>query len=1068
MAKLSTTSALRALALAALVASALLGFNGAHAQEISATIAGRVLGADGAPLDGATVKVLHEPTGATRTVTTNADGRFQVSGLRVGGPFKVSASKDGFEEGVLDGVNTVLGQPTVVDVALAGSGMTEVVVEGTRLRAAEIGATSEFSSRDIANLPSVSRDVKSVVRLDPKVIIDPTNVDAIEIAGTNSRFNSITIDGIRQSDDFGLNNNGYPTQRSPISIDAVEAVSVRTAPFDVRDSGFQGGTITLVTKSGTNDFEGSAYYYKYNDSLVGDKNKDTDLTFQFDEKTFGATLGGPIVEDKLFFFLSYEKLERESPVELGPTGSSLPVDVPGVSLADYEEIVGIARDVYGFDPGNLTGALPEEDEKILVKLDWNINDQHRMALAYQKSDGNGIVQNSTNNSVSLNRIASPSNWYNRAFPLEQLSLQLFSNWTDNFSTEFKMGRKEVTGIQASLQGTEFAEMQIRTSQGGTVFIGPDQFRHANELANDLDQFKLSGDYRWNNHTFSAGVELEKLDVFNLFVSNSEGQYIFNQTDALNPRAAIDAFRARNAVSFTYQNAISNNADDAAAAFKFDTWSFFVQDRWQITPTLSLVGGVRLDTFKSDSVVPLNQNFVNRYGFSNQETYDGRDLISPRVGLTWEIDDRTTLTGGVGLFGGGSPNVWLSNSYSNTGVATSQITVNAMSPGALQTAVLTNVDGFDIPVEAQNLLVAGDGPVNAIDPDFEIPSSWRYNLGVNRNFDFGPMGDDWRIGVDFMYTKVRDAVVWRDLRLLATGTAPDGRPIYSLRPGDTRTAATNDLLLTNTREGSGMVSTLDISKSWRTRAGQFDLYFGYANQDIEDVNAGTSSTALSNWDNLATDDVNDPGVATSNYEIKHRFPLSFTWRKSFFGDHDTAVGLFAERRSGRPFSYTFGGTSSVFGDPRQGSRQRQLFYVPNDASEINLAGGLTWEALDAFIEGSALDKYRGQIAPRNAFSSPWYTVADLRLSQELPAFFKDAKGIISLDIENFANLINSDWGRLSQVSFPYVSPVVQVNGITDGKYTYAPVSGQTGPRTVVNSISALPSVWRIQLGIKFQF
>lgn len=1067
MAKLSSTAALRALVLAALVASALLGFNGAYAQEISATIAGRVLSADGAPLDGATVKVLHEPTGATRTLTTNADGRFQVSGLRVGGPFKVTATKDGFEEVVLEGVNTVLGQPTVLDLAMAGSGMTEVVVEGTRLRAAEIGATSEFSSRDIANLPSVSRDVKSVVRLDPKVIIDPTNVDAIEIAGTNSRFNSITIDGIRQSDDFGLNNNGYPTQRSPISIDAVEAVSVRTAPFDVRDSGFQGGTITLVTKSGTNDFEGSAYYYKYNDSLVGDKNKQTDLTFQFDEKTFGGTFGGPIVEDKLFFFLSYEKLERESPVELGPTGSGLPVDVPGVSLADYEEIVGIARDVYGFDPGDLTGALPEEDEKILVKFDWNINDQHRMALAYQKSDGNGIVQNSTNNSVSLNRIASPSNWYNRAFPLEQLSLQLFSNWTDNFSTELKIGRKEVTGIQASLQGTDFAEMQIRTSQGGTVFIGPDTFRHANELANDLDQIKLSGDYTWGNHTFSGGVELEKLDVFNLFVSNSEGQYLFN--DASTPRAGIEAFRARTAQSFTYQNAISNDADDAAAAFKFDTWSFFVQDRWQITPTLSLVGGVRLDTYKSDSEVPLNQNFVNRYGFSNQATYDGRDLISPRVGLTWEIDDRTTLTGGVGLFGGGSPNVWLSNSYSNTGVATSQITVNAMSPGALQTAVLTNVDGFEIPVEAQNLLVAGDGPVNALDPDFKIPSSWRYNLGVNRSFDFGPMGDDWRIGVDFMYTKVRDAVVWRDLRLVATGTAPDGRPIYSLRPGDTtRPTATNDLLLTNTKEGSGMVSTLDISKTWRTGAGQFDLYFGYAHQDIEDVNAGTSSTALSNWDNLAVTDVNDPGLATSNYEIKHRFPLSFTWRKSFFGDYDTAVGLFAERRSGRPFSYTFGGSSSAFGDPRQGSRQRQLFYVPNDASEINLAGGLTWEALDAFIENSALDKYRGQIAPRNAFSSPWYTVADLRLSQELPAFFKEAKGIISLDIENFANLINSDWGRLSQVSFPYVSPVVQVNAISGGKYTYAPVSGQTGPRTVVNSISALPSVWRIQLGVKFQF
>lgn len=1053
---------------ASFVAFALLVSGNVFAQEISATIGGRTVSPDGTAVEGATVTVLHEPTGASRTVVSGADGRFQVPGLRVGGPFKVTASKEGYEGATLEGLTTVLGQPTIIDLALAAEGMQEITVAGTRLRAAEIGATSEFSSRDIANLPSVSRDVKSVVRLDPKVIIDPTNVDAIEIAGTNSRFNSITIDGIRQSDDFGLNNNGYPTQRSPISIDAVEAVSVRTAPFDVRDSGFQGGTITLVTKSGTNDFTGSAYYYKYNDSLVGDRSKQDDLVFQFDEKTFGATFGGPILRDKLFFFVSYEKLERTSPVELGPTGSGLPVDVPGVSLADYEEIVDIAREVYGFDPGNLTGALPEEDEKILVKFDWNINDQHRMALAYQKSDGNGIVQNSTNNSVSLNRIASPSNWYNRAFPLEQLSLQMFSNWTDNFSTELKIGRKEVTGIQASLKGTEFAEMQIRTSQGGTVFIGPDQFRHANELENNLDQFKLSGDYRWNNHTFSAGVELEKLDVFNLFVSNSEGQYLFNRVDADNPRAAIDDFRARNAQSFTYQNAISNDADDAAAVFKLNTWSLFLQDRWQITPTLSLVGGIRLDTYKSGDKPPLNESFLARYGFDNQKNFDGLKLISPRVGLTWEVDPRTTISGGVGLFGGGSPNVWLSNSYSNTGVATSQISVNQSSSAELRAAVLQNVDGFEIPVEAQSLLVAGDGPVNAIDPDFDIPSSWRYNLSASHVLDLGGMGDDWRVGVDFIYTKVRDAVLWRDLRLIPTGTAPDGRPLYGVRPGDTRTSASNDLLLTNTSGGSGFVSTLDISKSWRTRAGRFDFYIGYANQNIKDVNAGTSSTALSNWDNLATADINDPGIATSNYEIKHRFPMSLTWRKAFFGDFDTAAGLFFERRSGRPFSYTFGGSSSVFGDPRQGSRQRQLFYVPTDASDVNLAGGLTWEALDAFIESSGLDKYRGQIAPRNAFTSPWYTVADLRLSQELPAFFRSAKGIVSLDIENLANLINDDWGRLSQVSFPYVSPVVQVNDITDGRYTYAPISGQTGPRTVVNSISALPSVWRIQLGVKFQF
>ena len=1042
---------------ASFVATALLAPQTVFGQETTATIAGRVTGRDGQPLADATVIVTHVPNGSSRTVSTNTEGRFSAPGLRVGGPFRVVANKDGFDSATIDNFFAEFGSSNNLELAMEQTTLQEVTVASTRERELQLGVVSNFSAQDISDLPSVSRDLKDIVRLDPKAIVDPFNADALSIAGTNNRFNSLTVDGIRQGDDFGLNGNGYPTQRSPISLEAVEALSVRTAPFDVEDSGFQGGTITVVTKSGTNDFKGSAYYYSFQDSLVGNKSKNDKYNFSVDEKTYGATFGGPIIEDKMFFFLGYEKLEAQNIATLGPTGGGFPVSIPNVSIADYNQILSIANSVYGFDAGQLRSDLPEEDRKILAKFDWQISDQHRLSLAYQNSEGNEIVQ--SNNVTALSRASASSNWYNRAFPLEQISLQVFSSWTDNFSTEFKYGQKRSKGQQIPLQGADFAEMQVATSQGGTVYLGPDEFRHGNALANDLDQLKLKGQYVRGLHTIKGGIEAERLDVFNLFVPRSLGQYVFS---------SIANFQNRTATTLNYQNAVTNDAADGAATFSLDKISVYLQDQWQLAPTITLTGGLRYEKYSSDDRPNFNQNFVNRYGFSNTETFDGIDLVLPRFGFNWQIDDLTTLSGGVGLFGGGSPNVWLSNSFSNDGVTISAVTVNAMSPAALQAAALQNVDGFDIPLPVQQLLAAGDGPVNAVDPNFEIPSSWKYNLSLVRKFDLGALGDDWRVQTDLIYTKVKDAVLWRDIRRAPTGTTPDGRPIYSVLPGDTRGASTQDLLLTTTSEGGGFVGTLDISKTWRTDAGRFDVSIGYGYQNVDDVNSGTSSTASSNWDNLATADINDPSLARTNYEIKHRFPLTLSWKKAFFADAETAVGLFVERRSGQPYSYTFGNGSALFGDPRQASRQRQLFYVPRDQNDVVLAGGLTWQALDAYVVANGLDKYRGEIAPRNAFFSRWTTIADMRISQEIPAFWRDAKGIVSVDIENIANLINSDWGRIEQVGFPYVAPVVNASGVVAGKYQYSPISGQTGPRDVSTSTLAVNSVWRIQLGVKFVF
>ncbi len=1060
----------------------------AVAQETTAQLNGFVVGADGQPIPGADVTIVHLPSGTSTRTTTSATGQFSVTGLRVGGPYRVTAQATDMQEAIVEDLYTRLAERTSVTlVAQPIAQLAGVEVVGVSERDVTIGAGSRFSSQDVRELPSISRDIKDVVRIDPKAWIDPTNSDALEIAGVNNRYNTITVDGVRQSDDFGLNNNGYPTQRSPLSVDAIEAVSVLTAPFSVEYANFRGSTINMVTKSGTNEFSGSAFYYKGDDSLLGDQTKDTEVNITFDEEIYGGTFGGPIIKDRLFFFLSYEKLDRTAPQDIGPAGSGFPVEVSGVTQAEYDQVRQIGLDVYGFDVGETLSSAPEEDEKILAKLDWNISDAHRATLAYQRTEGNELTVNTTNNNPSTNRLGAPSNWYDRAILMESTSFQLFSDWNEYFSTEVKLARKEVETAQVSLFGTDFGEMQIRTPTGGTMFIGSDEFRHANALTNDLDAIKLKGNFFLGDHTLTFGYEREMLDIFNVFVPRSEGQWVFG---------SITDFESQVATSLSYGNAFTNSAADGAATFGYDVDSIYVQDEWQATPDLKFQAGVRMDMFSSSDKPLLNTNFTDRYGFNNQSTLDGRDLIMPRVGFNWQWTPETTVYGGFGLFGGGTPNVWISNSFSNDGVTVVRTDVNAFTNPQLAGA-LTGVDGFNIPQEVLdfNTTQRGDGPVNSVDPNFEIPSQYRWNLGITRTLPW-----DIEMTADLIYSRVNDEVLWQDIRLNQVGTAPDGRPIYAPNADGRTSGSIQDLMLTNTSEGEGTVFTIDASKTWRTGAGRFDAYLGYGYQDIKDVNPGTSSTASSNWDNVAASDPNDPGLETSNYEIEHQFKGAFTWRKAFFGDYETSVSLVGERRSGRPYSYTFGSGSLVWGDPRQASRQRHLFYVPDAdvifeaaCSDADIAGGVAGCAgpgsftsanaaaaqfgsdMEAYIDQQGLGKWRGKIMPRNSHTSPWLSILDLRFAQELPIFRK-TRGIVTVDIENVANLVNSDWGQLRQVSFPYFTPVADVNriataGCPNGAascYVYRPRSGQSGPVAPFNTISSLPSVWRVQLGFRIEF
>ncbi|MCJ9427681.1 TonB-dependent receptor [Kordiimonas marina] len=1031
-------------AIAALAATTLP----AAAQETSSAIRGVVVSQTGDHLAGVKVQIVHVPTGTVKEFTTNADGTFFARGLKVGGPYIVKLA-DGtqYKANSISDLNLVLGQAANVTLVAAShsAGMEEIEVTAQRGSfMIKTGAASEYGKADISNMNSTDRDLKSVLRMDSKVWIDPANSDALSIAGTNNRYNSLTIDGVRQSDDFGLNNNGYPTQRSPISLDAIEQISVQTAPFDVTYGHFQGGNINVVTKSGTNEFHGGAFLDYSNDGMVGSSSKDdTDLQFNFTEKNYGAYLGGPIVKDKLFFFGSYEKYDSTKPFEYGASDSNAPNKIIGVTQSDLDRVESIAKSVYNYDPqGFSADNLKETDRKILFKIDWNIADGQRFSATYQNVDGNNINPQNTyyNNAGML------GDWYNKNDKMQTYSFQLFSDWTDKLSSELKVGIKNVHTIQQSIGGTDFALMKIQTADGGNIFIGPDFYRHANDLKDDSLTVKAKVDYSTGDHVFTAGYELEHLKVFNLFVPGSAGEYTFN---------SIDDFENQNAASLYYSNAYTNDANDAAANFTFNVHTLYAQDRWTPTDKMTVFAGVRYERYQTSQAPRLNTSFVDRNGFANTENLDGKSILLPRLGFNYVADERTTVRGGFGLFSGGTPNVWLSNAYSNDGTIISSVYLTG----------LTGVDGYNLPAAATGALVPGNGNVNATDPNFKIPSTWKFNIAVDHDFDLSSigLGDQWHVTAEAIFSKVKNAVIWRELRRQVVGQAPDGRPIYDIPSG-------HDLLLTNTDQGSSQIYSIDVDKQWQSDAGDFAIRFGYTHTNAKDVNPGQSSTADSNYGKVPTTDRNNLALAHSDFEIKHNFTANFNWQKKFWGDNATSVNLFMLSRSGHNFSYTFDDPGSrsqgIFGGSYDyWKRDTQLFYVPTGADDPNVdMSGIDANALMQFVHDQGLDKYKGKVAPRNVGRSPWVTRLDMRISQELPIpSLKGHKVILHMDIDNLTNLLNNNWGRFEQVSFPYNSNVVRATINDAGQYVYTNFNG-----SVYSRFYQLPSLWKIKVGIKYTF
>lgn len=1031
----------------------------AFAQETTSSVRGTVEGPSG-PVGGASVTIVHEPSGTTATTTSDADGTFSANGLRVGGPYTVTVDADGFEQAQVTDLNLTAGQSFRLPIAMQEQ--QGIVVTAAALQGAvetSNGPITALGRDEIDGAASLNRDIRDLARRDPLVTLDLTNARTIEIAGNNGRLNRFSVDGVQFSDDFGLNNGGLPTSRGPVPYDAIEQFSVKVAPFDITEGDFQGGAINVVLRSGGNKFKGGAFFTYTDDKLTGDQtlrralrttaaNPKGTVNLDFDSKQYGGWASGPIIKDKLFFMIAYERTEEADPFDDG-FGPSFANQVPGLTQPLIDQVTTIAKNVYNYDTLGLSPNAIEKDEKVIAKLDWNVTDDHRAALTYIRNKGTQQFQQNTFLTAPF-ALGYQSNGYELLEEVNTGIFELNSTWSDNFSTQFRASYRDYNRDQTPFGGREFGQFEVCTDAttngsftsctGTRLFFGPDVSRQSNDLNTSNTSVDFTAKLDAGDHAFRATVGFTDVDTYNLFLQRSLGDTYFD---------SIADFQAQRASRFRYGNAVpSLDPNDAAANFGTQNWTFGIQDEWQAGETITFTLGLRYDLFNNDTRPVLNPNFVGRYGFSNRNTFSGRGVFQPRFGFNWKPSERLNIRGGWGIFAGGTPDVFLSNSFSNTGLLTNAIDIQRTATGpnfcnvptttgltpAQQLAIcndaLIGADGRTIDPSvaaflATNTASLAQAPTDAIDPNLKLAHKWKASLQADYDADLGPLGEGWLFGVQFLYDQNMKGYMWTDLRSVPNGTLPDGRRRYNAFGG---AATTNrDLLLTNSTKGRAWFATARFSKEF----GDFSIDGSYTRSNVKDVASLTSSTSSSNYGNNAFVDPNVPAYGRSIYEYRDQWKFGLDYNHAFFGDNKTRFSLFGEYRSGRPYSVTMldnsGGRGTTFGTI--GNLGNMLLYVPTLAdARVSFDTTASETAFNTLITTLGLDKKRGSIVSKNSQTSPDFFKIDLHVSQEIPAVF-GGKFEVFADIENVLNMIDSDWGSLRQVQFPYNAAVVRVTCLT---------------------------------------
>jgi len=1118
----------------------------ASAQQITSGVEGSVLNETGAPLAGATVVVTDTRTGQARTLVSDTDGTFRTASLVPGGPYTVTVTADGYEGQTVEGTYITVSGNTDFTFELAPSAAEGViVVTGARANVQQlaVGPGTAFGEATLEAFPSLTRDVRDIIRLDPRVSLDRDNeVDRISCLGGNDRSNTFTVDGIVQADVFGLNGTPFAARNAlPLPFDVIRETSVEFAPFDVEYSDFTGCLVNVVTKSGTNKFSGSAFYTFRNADLRGDSIDGVpNIVDDFEEKRWGATLGGPIIPDRLFFYAGYEETDLADANDFGPQGGGFPNEARFVDQGQFDRFAQIASTVYGQDVGGYPTTLPESSVRYFGRLDAYITEGQRLEATYQR-----LEETNVESDFGGDNLTGFNSFEDEGTVSDYYSVRLYSDWTDKVSTELRLSRAEVTDVQGPVG---FGEAQAENptvrlvvgvaqpgndgilgtpdDDNGVLSTGPGIFRSANALETRTDQARFLMNIDAGDHLFKIGAEVNDLEVYNLFAVNATGSLYFANLDAFEQGLVTtgttffptaDQVVSGAAYGGDINATPGGDINEAAATFGRTIYSFYAQDEWQATSQLSLTTGLRVQFYDGDAPRP-NPAFFDRYGFTNANPFSKIDpVILPRFAATYELDNdgflsNTRVVGGVGMYSGGDPVVFFSNAFSNNGFSTGLGTTLACNPAITDVVVGGQFTGFPACAAAAGSAQAAAGLADAqsTDPEFQAPTVLRANFGLSSNLGTETgFFSNWRLNLDYIYSKYIDPINVVDLsqtpdvRRADGGFTVDGRPIYrAIDPsnagcnadlqgtGGTPPVYTNvnaacfatgrddELQLTNGQSYESHTASILLSKDFAgglfTDGGSTALRFGYAWTDSDNFRNVGSSTATSNYDVTAAFDRQSPAVSTSNFETRHNITAALSFREEFFGDYATRLGVFFNARSGRPYSLTFDG-GGVFNDSASGTGNA-LIYLPTGPGDPNISPSSNAGAVQSLLDylansevGGQCDFTLGQSISRNTCRNDWFYDLDLRFSQELP-FIGSLTGLVDDRIELFAdmdNLLNffDEGANVFRRRGGFQQTVDLYDGGVDAQGRYI-VSGFNPEDD--NNVSTSSSIWRIQVGVRYEF
>ncbi|WP_411768822.1 carboxypeptidase regulatory-like domain-containing protein [Winogradskyella sp. A3E31] len=1051
------------------------------AQVTTSSIKGLILDDTGQPLPGANVVAVHTPTGTVYGAATNFDGRYSLLNLRVGGPYKVTITYVGFADKVFEGIYLSLGKTENIDYQMTPNSeeLDAIVIRGSAngtFGSDRTGAETNVGRREITTLPTISRSASDFTRLEP-------SSTGNSFGGRNDQFNNFSLDGSIFNNPFGLDSPtpGGQSGAQPVSLDAIDQIQVSIAPYDVRQSGFTGAAVNAVTKSGTNDFHGTVYGFTRNESLTGSKvNGDDVLQPELSQNQFGFSVGGPLIENKLFFFANFEKDQR---TDLGTngffpgTGSNLAGE-SNVLRSDFELVDNILRQVsigngQFYNPGAFEGfTFDSNSTKGIFKLDWNISDKHKLAFIYNFLEASR-AQPAHPSALGFrgpgpNQLQFRNAGYQINNNLDSFQLEVNSNFDDGVSNKLQIGYTVFDDFRNPFSSPA-PTITITNSGANYIIAGHEPFSINNTLDQKVFQFSDNLNFVRGSHTFTVGISFEKFEFDNSFNLGAYGaQGVFFPTADIqsfrdaqgNPSAEADlvdfyqglfndAIAANSALN---ASGVGNPGGWALAETNVGQLSFYAQDEWNVTDDFKLTYGIRFDKpLYFDTADKIRENIDRKGGVFNPSDFSGGTyqptieyfdpetgemvnldstvlpssdfLISPRVGFNWDVNGNNTtqIRGGSGIFTGRFPFVWLGNQ-------------------------VQGVDFFFYQI---------------VDPDFKWPQVWRTNIGADHRFE-----DGLTLTADLSYTKdINGAHVqnWALDNPSGTLQGVDNRPVYEASDIATNEfgGPTNAYVFTNSDKGRVWNGTLKAQKTFG-QGFYTSLAYNYLNsKDVNSIEAEITGDAFAG--NAISGNANDDVLSFSRYGDTHRIigvgSKKFTYGNDKFA---TTISTFFEYARGGRYSYTYGG--DLNGD---GSNFNDLLYIPtsSEVQQMNFESPGQADAFEQFIQqDDYLSDNRGSYAERYGALSPWRGRWDIKILQDYN--FKVGENThtiqFSADILNVGNLINSEWGV---VEVPNSIQPLGVSVDANNNPTYSFDGNLT--ETFSADVSLL-SRWQAQFGLRYIF